>query len=929
MGLTMASMWKASRRPLSKRGASRHATATSRYQPGPIVGRNGPVSVTSIVPSIQAKLKVGEPNDRYEREADRVADEVMRMPANTLSSGGLPESRSDFELPRGGTSASIQRMCSACAEEEDELRRIPSKSPSSTPAHRDLNGSRNAVLPEAMHRSNATLTSPLEQSIRHARGYGAPLPTDALDFLEPRFGRDFTGVRIHADRASSVIAQRLQARAFTLGRDIFFAPGEFNPGTPTGLRVLSHELTHAVQQRAVPLAETGSASGQHITAGAAGTVQRAVECDAKSCSIERAENVLASIKTIGESYLTDTRSGDKLADLVAEKGSGIASKAVANNLARLVALSKRFNPGAPGQKGPTNAFVYTCNCGWIDMGHFFISAAGAFTAAYVQQLGLRIEGVPRTQGELLKMGLDEIAPWLELLLNTVSPGGRGKKILEEQRELLESGEPRDISLALGGYATEYYQQLFKLFADPLKEVPEWLKGEQRSAFTMEDLPSDCYGAELGQDLWYQVGHIQRGLDRSPVVDLMRTFFKECRAVFPEGETRCEMMAEIVPGSCRMEEGKPKWSEDGGTPRQHTSTAPYLLKSAKSLCPTASPRACKSGTATGQQLTAAELDASERGKSATLILPDDITLYEPKERAYFGGEFRVPGRPERFDPSTRLTLGGPTLLRINTKGDVFAYSTLQGLQGFGETRISAHFSLPSGRISARAEGSVVDVEGSAELHIDIDGLFKELVDLASPEAERFRKILQSKEFESLLKKLIFRQIGIAEFYGEAKAILQSGFPEGFEEVGLELLNRLRKQLLDELLPLYTGVKGRGTVSAFGLPISYLTVSKGTGRKSPLWGTEFGFLTSELLNKRVSAGAKVWLYGDKLLQAHATAGVDLFSQKGFADLQVKNKTWTGMDLSARLRYEIDPQGEQLFLLTVGGQHNIAGSKPKETR
>lgn len=76
--------------------------------------------------------------------------------------------------------------------------------------------------------------------------------------MEPRFGQSFQGVRLHADDVADTAAQSVKARAFTLGRDIVFARGEYAPGSEAGRKLLAHELTHAVQQGS----SVGSASFQ-------------------------------------------------------------------------------------------------------------------------------------------------------------------------------------------------------------------------------------------------------------------------------------------------------------------------------------------------------------------------------------------------------------------------------------------------------------------------------------------------------------------------------------------------------------------------------------------------------------------------------------------------------------------------------------------
>jgi hypothetical protein len=79
-------------------------------------------------------------------------------------------------------------------------------------------------------------------------GPGQPLAAGVRSFMEPRFGRDFGGVRVHTDVASGLAARAVGARAYTIGQDIYFGAGRYNPATPEGGRLLAHELTHTIQQ---------------------------------------------------------------------------------------------------------------------------------------------------------------------------------------------------------------------------------------------------------------------------------------------------------------------------------------------------------------------------------------------------------------------------------------------------------------------------------------------------------------------------------------------------------------------------------------------------------------------------------------------------------------------------------------------------------
>jgi len=81
---------------------------------------------------------------------------------------------------------------------------------------------------------------------------GRPLDAHSRAFFEPRFGRDFSHVRVHTDATAASSARTINAHAFTAGSNIFFAAGRYNPGTDSGLRLIAHELTHTIQKSVGP-----------------------------------------------------------------------------------------------------------------------------------------------------------------------------------------------------------------------------------------------------------------------------------------------------------------------------------------------------------------------------------------------------------------------------------------------------------------------------------------------------------------------------------------------------------------------------------------------------------------------------------------------------------------------------------------------------
>jgi hypothetical protein len=96
------------------------------------------------------------------------------------------------------------------------------------------------------------------------RSPGQPLDVSTRAFMEPRFGHDFSGVRVHTDARAAESARAVDALAYTMGRDIVFGAGQYVPGASAGRRLMAHELAHVVQQHPHTAGET---SGQSLTIG--------------------------------------------------------------------------------------------------------------------------------------------------------------------------------------------------------------------------------------------------------------------------------------------------------------------------------------------------------------------------------------------------------------------------------------------------------------------------------------------------------------------------------------------------------------------------------------------------------------------------------------------------------------------------------------
>ena len=160
----------------------------------------------------QPKLAINQANDAHEQEADAIADKVMRM--------AIPSRLDSFFKP---ANPFIQRKC-AC-EEEGNIQR---KENSTT----EVGGS-----------------NELDNYVSSLSSSGQSLPESSRSFFEPRFGQNFSHVKIHTGSVAAKSAQSINAVAYTTGNNIVFNEGQYSPNTESGQRLMAHELTHVVQQR--------------------------------------------------------------------------------------------------------------------------------------------------------------------------------------------------------------------------------------------------------------------------------------------------------------------------------------------------------------------------------------------------------------------------------------------------------------------------------------------------------------------------------------------------------------------------------------------------------------------------------------------------------------------------------------------------------
>lgn len=162
----------------------------------------------------RVSLNISAPHDTYEEEADAVANQVMRMPEQGVqrrcSCGGV---------------ASAGGECATCKAKR--LQRM------------------SEVSSGGGQQAPASVKKTINQS-------GSPLDSATRGYMENRFGRDFTNVRVHTDGEAAQSASDVAAKAYTVGENIVFGQGQYQPQSYEGKHLIAHELAHTLQQSTSP-----------------------------------------------------------------------------------------------------------------------------------------------------------------------------------------------------------------------------------------------------------------------------------------------------------------------------------------------------------------------------------------------------------------------------------------------------------------------------------------------------------------------------------------------------------------------------------------------------------------------------------------------------------------------------------------------------
>ena len=188
---------------------------------------------------VQAKLSIGKSNDKYEVEADKVADTVVAKKQNNNADTFFNPS----PIVQKKQAKEIQK------QEETEIQEKPLVQ-SITPVVQLASAEEEPVQMRSNNEAQTDSSSGIENKLSSSKNGGSPLQESTKTEMESGFGTDFSNVRVHQDTNAVQMNKELGSQAFANGNNIYFNEGKYNPNSQDGKHLLAHELTHTVQQGA-------------------------------------------------------------------------------------------------------------------------------------------------------------------------------------------------------------------------------------------------------------------------------------------------------------------------------------------------------------------------------------------------------------------------------------------------------------------------------------------------------------------------------------------------------------------------------------------------------------------------------------------------------------------------------------------------------
>ena len=189
------------------------------------------------VTKIHRNLEIGGPNDKYEKQADAVANRVVAMP----NTAGTIQMQSHLSSP------DISMMCAEC-EKEKGIQMLPNEEEEIR--MKPVEEEKIQMKPSLQRSANGTMHASAEfaNKLQSQNSQGRPLPGSVNNEMGNKIGLDFSNVKIHTNSQAVQMSQEIGAQAFTNGDHIYFNKGKYDPGSARGKHLLAHELTHVIQQ---------------------------------------------------------------------------------------------------------------------------------------------------------------------------------------------------------------------------------------------------------------------------------------------------------------------------------------------------------------------------------------------------------------------------------------------------------------------------------------------------------------------------------------------------------------------------------------------------------------------------------------------------------------------------------------------------------
>ena len=265
---------------IAKKSSSKSSSTAARSQHQPFFAKSGGGNFfRSAAPAnVQMKMTVNKPGDKFEQEANKMSDNVIRMPAppspeeklqrqeeDRIKDTTVPEEKIQKQDQEEETVQMAELPEEQIQKQEKEEETVQAAELPEEQVQKQKELQQSSTDEERLQRKGIgvpSISSNTQSTIRNKTAGGQPLSSDVRGYMEPRFETDFSDVRIHNDPESEGLSNQLQARAFTYQNHIFFSRDQYQPGTSEGKKLIAHELTHTLQQGAVTRRKLDISKGQ-------------------------------------------------------------------------------------------------------------------------------------------------------------------------------------------------------------------------------------------------------------------------------------------------------------------------------------------------------------------------------------------------------------------------------------------------------------------------------------------------------------------------------------------------------------------------------------------------------------------------------------------------------------------------------------------